>query len=59
MEIGQILKEQQPKEYKKLNEKEHKQIKKEEHLSFSDYKMLMEDAGVYRRTKGGSYRQVK
>lgn len=57
MKIGQILQEQQPEEFKKLNiECNGKRGSK--NLSFSDYKKIMSHS-CYKRSKGGAIRQVK
>ena len=53
MSIEEIVKEKQPEVYKKLKRK-----KKVEKLTEEDIKELMGQR-VYRRTKGGSIRQVR
>ncbi|WP_078697765.1 hypothetical protein [Caloramator quimbayensis] len=67
MKIDGIIKLQQSDVYKKLNDKNYakkrkqsnNQDKKKEHLSFYDLKNLMEDAPVYKRGKGGAYKQIR
>lgn len=65
MKVRNIIKEKQPDIYQKLQHKQnnkHKKKKerkpKEESLSFSDYEKLMGHSS-YKRSKGGSLRQVK
>jgi hypothetical protein len=61
VKIGQIIREKQPEVYKKINKRccNLKKERKPEHLSFNFYKSLMEEGPVYRRKKGGAYRQVR
>lgn len=63
MKIGEILRYKQPGAYKVLNEKPNKNCRyrrdKKEHLSFSYCRDMMEEGHVYKRTKGGAWRQVK
>jgi hypothetical protein len=59
VEIGEILRINQPDVYKKLikfrNTNIQKKVKKEEHI---DFKRLMEDAPTYKRHHG-AWRQVR
>lgn len=60
MIIGQMVKEQQPEEYRELNKK-RKQSRRgssKEHLSFNDYKQIMEEGHIYKRRRG-VLRQIK
>jgi hypothetical protein len=59
MKIGEILRIKQPGAYRVLNEKPMMQKERKEHLSFIDYKSMMEEGSVYKRTKGGALRQVR
>lgn len=56
MKIGQIIKEQQPDEHKKVHKK-CKRRRGKEHLSFSDFQNMMKHDS-YCRGKGGAIRQV-
>ena len=60
MQVKKILRDKQPEVLRKLNRK-RKQRKKErkERLSFYDIRKLMEAGRVYKRTKGGAWRQVR
>ncbi|MDO6355125.1 hypothetical protein Q3V94_08540 [Caloramator sp. CAR-1] len=60
MKIGEILKQQQPDVYKKIKRKHKKKERKQEHLSFYDIQELMQGGiHVYKRGKGGAFRQVR
>ena len=68
MKIGTIIRSKQPEildELHKANNKlvhkhKHKHRRdKQEHLSFLNYKSMMEEGHVYKRVKGGAWRQVK
>ena len=59
MKIGTIIRSKQPGVYRKLNEKLKRRRDKQEHLSFLNYKSMMEEGHVYKRVKGGAWRQVK
>jgi hypothetical protein len=59
MKIGTIIRSKQPGVYRKLNEKLKRRRDKQEHLSFLNYKSMMEERHVYKRVKGGAWRQVK
>jgi len=57
VKIGEILREKQPKEYKKLRN-EQNTIKKHEHFSTREIEELMYHS-CYKRSKGGALRQIK
>lgn len=57
MKIGQILRENQPNEYKNLVSKEYIS-KNQEHFSTKDIEELMKHSS-YKRSKGGALRQIK
>lgn len=65
MKIGTIVRNKQPNILNKLHNKKSKYKKrkhrrdKQEHLSFSYVQNMMEEGHVYKRTKGGAWRQVK
>ena len=57
MKIGQILRENQPKEHNQIREhKKKKKPKREDNLSFEDVMKLMKHDSYY-RGKGGALRQ--
>lgn len=57
MKIGQILRENQPKEYNQIREhKKKKKPKREDNLSFKDVMDLMKHDSYY-RGMGGAIRQ--
>lgn len=57
MKIGEILREKQPKEYKKLRN-EQNTIKKHEHFSTREIEELMYHS-CYKRSKGGGFEADK
>lgn len=60
MKIGEVLRQQQPDTYKKLNKKRKKKERKQERLSFYDIQELMTGGcHVYKRGRGGAYRQLR
>ncbi|TDT63412.1 hypothetical protein [Fonticella tunisiensis] len=51
MKLGQVLREKQPNEYRKLNKRKKKERKAKEHLSFYDILELMKHDS-YERHRG-------
>lgn len=68
MKIGTIIRSKQSDVLDELHKANNKPVHKhkrkhrrdkKEHLSFLNYKGIMEEGHVYKRAKGGAWRQIK